>query len=566
MHHPVAIPPSPKPERDGDDLSCRFVFDGSIGENPTVEMPAEAPASGDGVRASANAYGVFSLETFATASGLNYTHEDAGGFYNYVANFDQPNFWYRDSNVQVWAYYEPDDNYQDTYGTDAVNVVYHSGHGGRTREGKVQFPLGANYLNQGSDAWSDKMCVANERVNYLFWSTCLACPVYSPITPVKAWGAANKGFRMLFGFETTSWDSPYYGQFFFEEFNKGKSFTDAWLDASWRIAHDQQPAVVACGATPEEATDRVYNERAFFWDHVSSRWWRWRWCYASRLAPANMTTRQRIITAPGDISVAQLRPIDVNAEVLRSSVDRLGLRLQIPREVIVSRTGAFRIGEGHSRLAFGADGSIDSQLAAPNYTNRNQIPVDQAAAIAQDALGSYGLARESQLVFDQVRFSAEAGGTGEGSGELLGPFVTETTIVFKQLINGLPVITPGVGEVRISVDNDGTVTNLANSTRAVDRLTRGAYPTPGPDGKEMSLTTSAEDGGVEQRLGKAWAQQLARWVIKGQMPVGYTVVPESTEVGYAIQENQAVVVAARDIEVDFGNGLFKRYRIEAPLA
>ena len=50
------------------------------------------------------------------------------------------------------------------------------------------------------------------------------------------------------------------------------------------------------------------------------------------------------------------------------------------------------------------------------------------------------------------------------------------------------------------------------------------------------------------------------------MPVGYSLVPGTTEVGYAIDGDQAVLVATREIEVDFGQGLFKRYRLEAPLA
>ena len=39
---------------------------------------------------------------------------------------------------------------------------------------------------------------------------------------------------MIFGFETNSVDNPNYGRFFFEEWNKNKSFSQAWLDASWR--------------------------------------------------------------------------------------------------------------------------------------------------------------------------------------------------------------------------------------------------------------------------------------------------------------------------------------------
>ncbi len=118
------------------------------------------------------------------------------------------------------------------------------------------------------------------------------------------------------------------------------------------------------------------------------------------------------------------------------------MRLNIPREVRISPTGAAQIGDGQSSLAFGADGSVEAHLEQHNYDNRDQIALTDAAAIAQEALGLYGLARDNQLAFDQVRYQAQAGGSGQGDGELLDPSVTGTTVQFRQLINGLPVVTP----------------------------------------------------------------------------------------------------------------------------
>ncbi|MFY9921096.1 MAG: DUF6345 domain-containing protein [Mycobacterium sp.] len=566
VENPVAAP-APKPQHAPKGDSPRLVLDRSADRNPFTELPAEESDEAGAVRGGANAYGAFSIETFANSGGLTYTHEDAQGFYDYVKQFAAPNFWYRDGGVAVWAYYETYDNWQDTYGMDAVNVVYHSGHGGRLADGRVWFPLGADWSGQGTNAWSDQMRLGNERVNYIFWSTCFACPVFAPLNPITTWNSANLGFRMLFGYETTSVDDPNYGKYFFQEWNKNKSFSTAWLDASWRISHSQVPSVVACGANQADADARLSGERLFSWAHVPKNWWSWRWYYASRLAPPNIAARERNVTVPQDMSSAVLRPIDVNARVLRSAVDRFGMRLTIPREVRISPSGASQISDGESTLAFGADGSVEAHLAEHNYDNRDQISLTDAAAVAQEALGLYGLARDNQLVFDKVRYEAQAGGSAEGDGELLDPSVTGTTVQFRQLINGLPVVTPGAGEVRVTVDNDGKVTHVANSARVVDRLTRGGgNPTPAPDGSVMRRTPPGDDDGVEQRLGASWAQQMGRWAIRGQMPVGYSLVPGTTEVGYAIDGDQAVLVATREIEVDFGQGLFKRYRIEAPLA
>ncbi len=72
------------------------------------------------------------------------------------------------------------------------------------------------------------------------------------------------GLRMIFGFESTSVDSPDYGAYFFGKWNgNGHKFGKAWLDASWDIDHHQAPSAVACGATQAEAQDRLWNEGSF---------------------------------------------------------------------------------------------------------------------------------------------------------------------------------------------------------------------------------------------------------------------------------------------------------------
>src|SRR5687767_6213262 len=97
-----------------------------------LDRSAGDPFARDGraiAASSADYYGAFSVEKFAAASDLYQTHEDASGWLNYVAQYQEANFHYRDAGVGVWAYYEDYDNWQDTYGMDAVMAAYHSGHG-----------------------------------------------------------------------------------------------------------------------------------------------------------------------------------------------------------------------------------------------------------------------------------------------------------------------------------------------------------------------------------------------------------------------------------------------------
>ena len=173
--------------------------------------------------------GAFSIENFSSASALSSTHEDAEGWLAYLNRFQPSNFHYRDGGVAVWAYEEDYDNWEDTYGMDACLAVYHSGHGNMAADGTFQAPMGAHWGGLGDWAYSSRMHLGNEQANYIFWSTCLSLRVHEGHDPVRTWHGANGGFRMLFGFETTSVDRPEYGRWFWEEWNAGDSLAEPGL-------------------------------------------------------------------------------------------------------------------------------------------------------------------------------------------------------------------------------------------------------------------------------------------------------------------------------------------------
>src|SRR5215218_7346157 len=97
--------------------------------NPFPEMEKQEGQKAV-VSGSNDFYGANSIETFSSASGLSYTHEDAQGFLDYPTSFagKGANFWFKDAGVKVWQYEEDYDNWQDTYGMDSSMVFYHSGH------------------------------------------------------------------------------------------------------------------------------------------------------------------------------------------------------------------------------------------------------------------------------------------------------------------------------------------------------------------------------------------------------------------------------------------------------
>jgi hypothetical protein len=530
-----------------------------------TENPIEASFA-TGVRGGANFYGGCSIEVGCGCSfgTLTYTHEDAQGWLNYVNKFTPINFWYKDCGVQPWIYYEPYDDWQDTYGVDAVMAFYHSGHGGMDGNGVFYLPMSKSWGNEGCTIVSsnDKLQWGNERTRYIFLSTCLSLRVLGGQSPIKTWHRSNRGWRMLFGYETVSWDNPNYGKFFWEEWNKGKSFSTAWLDASWRIAHDQAPSVVACGATAEEAKNRLFNERYFYSGRVSSNYYWWRWYYASSAA------REPQLVPPQNLMFARLQSVVVARQSATALAERFQMDLEIPSEVATAREGSYRIDSGDKRLSYGSDGSIEVRLAKPNLGNRTPLATQQATALAQEAVWRYGLDQEVPVVFDRVLLSFEGGGTADGSGQIEGPYTTGTIVQFRQVINGVPVITPGAGTVRISIDNDGTVTDVHSSVRNIEQLSTrptSSVSAPTPEGV-VTPVLAPEPTGYEQLLAAEFSKQLAIWVAKGGggMPLEFATIPGSTEIGYDIQGDGAVLIARKAVEVNFGSGYRKRYYVTVP--
>lgn len=509
---------------------------------------------------SGDQWGACSLETFADVSGLSLTHEDAHGFLDYLDNFAPYNYWLGDANVQVWQYEEAYDNWQDTWGADAVLVFYHSGHGGMDANGVFQVPLGAAWSGR-TWAFSNAMRLGNEQVRYVFWSTCLSNRVLGGHSPIRTWAPANLGFRMLFGYETVSIDHGGYGSAFWNHWSGGKSFSQAFLDASWyNISVHQAPSVTACGATATEASNRLYNERFFSWDPVSANWWQWRWYYAAASAAG---VRSPNLGVPGRPRVAKLRRERVDERTIAMLRDRHDIPIAGPiRELPIGSRRGFTAGEGDARLAVEPDGAYEVNLAAPNRDNTEQIPVRSAIRAAEDIASQHGVATDD-LTFDRVLLGFDAGGTAEGDGTMREPAVTETVIQFTQTIDGVPVLAPGRGQLSVGIDNDGRLTKIRNTIRPITELTDRGRRTPPVPEAEARLPDTDD---IEGLLDEAWQTRMRAFLVQDRMPKSFTEVPGTTEVGYVMEGDEAALVARRELEVDHGRGILKRHRIEVPLA
>lgn len=530
-----------------------------------TEDPLAQAARAEAVRGGAHVHGEMSIEKFCEAGSLSYTHEDAQGFWDYLNKFYPTNFWYRDDGVRVWAYYEDFDNWQDTYGMDAALAVYHSGHGGMDTNGVFYVPMGADWGGLGCTANSQNMKIGNEHARYIFWSTCESLRVLGGHSPIRTWGRQpDPGFRMLFGFETVSWDSTDYGKNFWKHWNKNESLGTAWLNGSWDIAHDQAPSVVACGATPDEARNRVFNERNLDWGAVSHAYWHWRWY---KVARSSRAANRHI---PRNAQLAVLRPLGTDTLDPAQLLDRFGFA---GKGLSVQPDGRFLARNGVRTVARDERGALNVRLARPNLDNEVALAPARARSLAEDAIRQFDLNPGNSLVFDRVLLSQSAGGTLAGEGRLDAARTSETIFQYRQVINGMPVITQDAGVLRVGVDNDGKVTTLHSSLREVETLSDRARTVPPqrpeegrPEQMAMpSLARSAGDDDADALLAAAVGRRLRALIDGGADITGVETVPGTTEVGYDFHNGSGELVARKGIEVDFGGGYRKRYWVQQTL-
>jgi hypothetical protein len=535
-----------------------------------ASVKSKAPRAN--ISGSADMYGACSLEHFSSAGSLSLTHEDAQGWLDYVTQFVPGNFWYRDAGVQVWKYEETYDNWQDTYGADAVVAFYHSGHGNMDANGVFQAPLGSKWDNRDW-AYSNRMTLGNETIRYLFWSTCFSLRVFGVHNPIRTWHPVNRGLRMVFGFETTSVDNGDYGKNFWNNFRQlaqGKPLGTCWLDASWQISHNQVPTVMATGVSAAEAQQRVFNENRFYGNAGSSNYYWWRWYNAARASQLARTSLEGI---PKNAQVAVLAVVKEAETDLKKIAKAMGFSAKNANNLMIDKNGNSVLRDHKKQVILDKFGRINVETAQHNFKNTDLLDKEKAIGIAEGAIAQSGLDKKADLHLDKIIYGYSCGGSSKGSGKIEEEQITETILQYRQVIDGLPSINAGNGLVRVSIDNDGNIISFNSSVKKVDTLS--AYPkgsiAPLPKGKAAVKSFGVS---TEAEMEKMFSEKLA--LITGNHSNGNgkaksvvskanknTIIEET--IGYNLNGAVGIVEAQREYEVGMGKGLKKRYKVRVPI-
>ena len=417
-----------------------------------------------------------------------------------------------------------------------------------TANGVFQAPTGGNWSNETWISSDHNMLLANQRMRYIFWSTCLSCRVFGGFTPIKTWwnDDANPGFRMLFGFETTSVDSGDYGKNFWNHYKAGQSFSTSWLYGSWDISHNQTPTVVASGATQQEATNILMNEKIFQWNTVGRNWYQWRWLTAASQAAAN-----KIL--PKQMLVAELAPFNIDHGKIGKQADQLGFSRKAVAGFGISKEGIYVMDEGEKKITLNQQGHFNAKLANINFENRTQLAENKARQQAEQYIRDQ-VGTDTELQYYATRLGKTCGGSTKGSGQLDQEYVTDTTVEYRQIINGVPSVNTDNGVVRVTIDNDGTITNFHNSVKPVINLSSKPKQMdidPNRNGHALDAQPQNTEKLFLSKLSSTYNTENAKLI--------------SDEIGYDVAGLHGNLVAKREYEVTFEKNLKKLVQVVVPI-
>jgi hypothetical protein len=476
-----------------------------------------------------NRYAGVSVQVFPSGdAALSTPHNDVNAFLDYVRQFNGINFHARDDDVREWRFNREYDNWQDSLGMDSVRVLYLYTHMGMATDGRYVAAMGRTWDNTFL-ADSTRMSFGDQRLRYLMLHGCDSLQMHGGQNPWRTWAQPNKGARMIFGFDGLTYDVGGLGAGFFREWNTGKSFSQAWQDAAFSTLTNHRPSSTACGATAEEAQDRLWNERLFHGGAVSDNWYWWRWAGPAVIEVVITIT---IPPSPMRLSVGR-RPLD--DRVAQSLGDRFGLRSHLATAAVPEPGDEGADALVGPRLVLSPGGSCEAFLAEPDRDAR-PIDLDAAREIAERTVRSLEL--DTELVFDALTVTEHGGASRDG--DQTETAIADVTAHFRQVYEGTPMARGGDGHVSVTLDPAGTVCSISDRTVAV------------VDAVEAAPSDSS-DVDVDEALHRA-IEDLERQVgCEGRGDREIVVLPGTRDVAYRVDRDSAVLVAREEVEIRSGD-------------
>jgi hypothetical protein len=323
------------------------------------------------------------------------------------------------------------------------------------------------------------------------------------------------------------------------------------MDASWRISHNQVPVAMAVGANATEATNRLNSERLFSKAPVTKGWYQWQWIGTLPARAFVYPTK-----APKKLNALILDNKLFDDQRLIDMAQKVGVPKRSAGSIKFDEDGNRIISSRNIQLDVNRDGALNIHFGKANIKNTTLLDEHTAVKISQEFIDDLEFDKDIELKPGHVRHRFTCGGTMKGTGRIEEPAAVETIVQFRQSHKGLESVNSDHGLIAICIDNDGTIVNAYNSTKAIlgeaDKP-RSIIPSP----PETAETRAADS---EAQFEKALNGILGRRSNARAKADGAAKVLVD-KVGYDFSGKFALVVRQRDIDVDIDQNLRKRYKI-----
>ena len=411
-------------------------------------------------------------------------------------------------------------------------------------------PMGSNWADRGWNAFSTQMFLGgnnysygDERLRYMFWDTCNSVMISGGNNPYSTWGTRARGVRMVFGYETTSIDSPNYGKFFWEEWNKGKTLAQAFVDASWRINTRQSPAVVAFGSDANDAGYRLNNERYLYAGAVGNNWGQWRWYNARSVATSVRSAAADRLNSQQGGTLYSVVPRSNMASEVTEIAHSFGINVYDASQIQKRPFGLQAVETKAGNLVVEKNGNFELLLKTANTQGgEGEVTDEEIIQKTYDLATQLGFASNKDLQAGIVR-TLNQGGRGRG-GVRSAAQVIEKTVVLDQLVQGVPFIDPQAGHLEVTFDSQtGQAKRVRSTLQEIDTTSQ-------------KFATRATRLTVKQARAaalKLFAKPGDRAAAVNQQTL--SIAPGSEAVGYQVLDGKVVPVfraEIRDSKEPFG--------------
>jgi len=408
---------------------------------------------------------------------LSFTGEEIEGFLKSKPAWLKTNFFLGNENVRASdfqtrsCYYSSPSRPNGFDGIDSVHIAAADSHGGLSK-GVYHFCSGGS---GGCSVASNKMSLGKKNLRYLFLQTCHSAELPRPD---RVWRASAKGIRAIFGYSGETVDDPNYGRYFFENWKKsqGKGITHAFLDASWRISHKNVAVALWFGPDANTVRAMCAKEAQFHFEPVQPRHAKWQ-SYSQK----PLRRAKDVDLIPGASVV--FKPV-ADSSAPAALVETLGLVKKgsfqlIDKESNEDSTAYYSHDHGPTLLVNRSSGAFD--LTLPEFEAKGSVEYSDEDAIS--TASAYCKKIEAQLKSlplesgnastelrpSEIRYTVE--GSSSDPADEANEQVTQTCVVFRPVMNGLPTIGTG-GVLEITLNSAKEVSRVRSVLREVASVTQ----------------------------------------------------------------------------------------------